>query len=140
MPEPEKQTKKWSIKAANTGTVFDFFPVFLVNEENGDVECKEIQIEVNGKTHRFAYDNLYMFMYFVSNEEMRRKLMQRYEQQITNIPYDVTFKLDTTERETGQAKRRITLQVGEIAMAMVRAEAAMLRSKDPTLKKIFKGT
>jgi|GEM_PF-1694022 len=139
MPE-EKIERTWQIKAPNSGTVFDFRPIFLANEETGEVECKEIQVKVDGKVHKFAYDNLYMFMYFVSNEEMRRKLMQRYEQQITNIPYDVTFKLDKNERETGMAKRRITLQVGEIAMAMVRSEAEMLRSKDPTIKKIFKGT
>ena len=141
-----KVQRKWDIKSAE-GTVFEFLPIFGYKEATdqdsgemkGEIECHNIQIKIKDKTYTFNYLNLYMFMYFVSNEELRQKLMQRYEKQVYEIPYDVTFKITKEEKEEGIAKRRIKLKIDEIAMAMVRSEANFFRLKNPELMRIMKG-
>ena len=117
-----------------------FAPIFeVIMEADGitrkDVECKQVQIRFQdpetGKEHDVLIDfiNLFQFVYFVANEELRRQLLLRHERKINYIPYEVTFKLDPEEVKAGMAKRRIELPVDEISVAMARAEANRILQK-----------
>ena len=118
-------TKKWTIKSAE-GTKFDFYPIFRVRNEENDVECKDIKIKIGEKEHTFDFINLYQFIYWCASEELRRGLQMRYERRINNIPYDVSFKLSDDEARDKFAKRRISLPIDELSMAIARNEAFKL--------------
>lgn len=141
-----RPNKRWSLKPVEGNAIFHFYPVWHVRKEaekgleemegstEADIECRWIDIEVekDGKTERvrFNYLDLYMFLYFTANEELRKNLAMRYERKVNYIPYDVTFKISPEEKEAGLAKRRIQLPVDEIAMAIARNDAfGMLMSK-----------
>lgn len=121
-----KAERKWTIKSAE-GTKFDFFPVFLFDEKEGQPKCTDVKIKIDDKTHTFNFLNLFTFIYFCANEELRQQLAQRYERKVNYLPYDVTFKLSSNERASGTVKRRIELPVGEIIMAIARNEAFKLK-------------
>lgn len=134
--------KKWGISALD-GTRFDFFPIWELPDKDAlkdsvqmgkEIECRFIDIKIGEKVHRFNYLDLFMFMYFTANEEMRLNLAMRMERQVTYIPYEVSFKLDKEEKETGLAKRHIKLPVDDITMAIARSEALAL--KDPVSGKV----
>jgi len=118
-------SKSWTIKSAE-GKKFKFIPVFANTEGQDDIECKEIIIEVEDKAYKFNFVNLFQFIYFISNEELRQSLALRYQRRINKIPYDLSFKLDKEEIEKGFAKRRVELPVDEITMAIARNEAFKL--------------
>jgi len=135
------QKKKWSVRTLNDKTNIDFFPEFIVKNPEGessmgiptatdkDVECRYVHMTIGDKTYIFNFLDLFMFIYFCANEELRQQLMLRYERQVTYLPYDVSFKLDAEEMKSGQAKRRIELPVDEITMALTRDEAKKLAIK-----------
>jgi len=81
---------------------------------------------VEDKAYKFNFVNLFQFIYFISNEELRQSLALRYQRRINKIPYDLSFKLDKEEIEKGFAKRRVELPVDEITMAIARNEAFKL--------------
>lgn len=116
----------WKIKSAQ-GDVFEFLPVFEVKEADnngpGEVECKEIRVKVKDKDYSFNFTNLYQFIYFVANEELRQGLLQRITRKVFNLPYEVTFRLTDEEVRNKMAKRRIELPVDEVTMAIARNEA-----------------
>lgn len=133
---------KWSIKTL-TGERFDFFPIWELPDSKyeGDsvqmgkeIECRYIDVKVGETVHRFNYLDLFMFMYFTANEEMRQNLALRQERKVSYIPYDVTFKIDKEEAQAGIAKRHIELPVDDITMAIARNEAFKL--KDPISGKL----
>lgn len=127
----EKTTKgKWKIKS-NKGEVFEWFPIFTVDRESGEVKCESIQMTFNGEDHVFNFDNIFMFIYFIANEEMRRQLSLRYERRVNYIPYDVLFKLDKQEIEKGEAKRRIQLPIDEITAFYAQQEGMKHLLKNP---------
>lgn len=127
---------KWSIQS-QAGERFDFFPIWEIPDKDAlkdsvemgkEIECRWIDIKIGDKTHRFNYLDLFMFVYFTANEEMRQNLAMRLERRVTYIPYDVTFKLDKEEKEAGMAKRHIELPVDDITMAIARSESLALKS------------
>lgn len=125
--ENSKAKKSWKIKSAD-GTTFAFTPIFQINPENKDdlkeIECTHIEIqnidEENAPIYSFNYINLFQFIYFIANEELRQQLLQRAQRTVNYIPYDVMFTLDEEEKRKGVAKRRINLSVDEITMAVAR--------------------
>lgn len=139
----ELEKKKWKVRTADNTKELSFYPTFEVNKlgkdethiaTDKDVECRYVDIEFadsvgNPTSLRMNFLDLYMFVYFIANEELRQSLQLRYERQITQIPYEVTFKLDKQEIERGMAKRLITLGVDEISMAIARSEAQLLKGK-----------
>lgn len=137
-----KKDKSWRLLASD-GVEIAFTPVFVVNEMNAgetkiatnkDVECAMIHCEMkNAKGEEtkmdMGFQELYMFVYFCANEELRQGLQLRMERQVTEIPYEVTFKLNKSESKAGMAKRLIKVPVDEITMAIVRSEAQLLSGK-----------
>ncbi len=137
-----KADKGWSIKASD-GVSLRFTPVFVVQgvkegetkiAGNQEVECTMINVKIRDRngletTMDIGFQEMYMFLYYCANEEMRQNLMLRVEKQITEIPYEITFKLDKGEKETGMAKRLIKLPVDEITMAIARSEAQLFAGK-----------
>ena len=97
--------------------------IFETSEDGQDIECKAIQMKHEGKNYTFNFMNLFQFMYFISNEELRQGLAMRYQRRANRIPYEVTFKLSPEEITRGMCKRRIELTVDELAMAIARNEA-----------------
>ena len=130
--------KGWQIRASD-GVEIKFTPVFVVKQlqpgqmtvvTDKDVECTMVHVEMrqSGKEDLvmdLGFQELFMFVYFCCNEELRQALQLRQQRQITEIPYEVTFKLDKGEIEAGMAKRLIKLPVDEITMASVRADAQL---------------
>lgn len=137
-----KATKGWTLKAAD-GVRIRFTPVFVINNTNmdkvkvatdSDVECTMINAVVRDSTGKetnmdIPYQEFYMFIYYCANEELRQKMLLHQQKKITEIPYEVTFKLDKGEMMSGMAKRLIKLPVEEITMAVIRSEAQLLDGK-----------
>lgn len=130
------EKKNWKIRSKE-GEEINFFPVFDVIEKpedtsalSGDLECSYIQIKVGDKTMTFNYLDLYMFLYFISSEELRINLAKRYERNISMIPYEVSFTLDREEKEKGFAKRLIQVPVDEISMVYARGKANEMLNRD----------
>lgn len=137
--------KRWKLRSINDKTEVEFYPVFeLTQSEDGkttfdvasmadkDVECTRIEVSIpDGKGGRkelvFNYLDLFMFVYFCANEELRQQLQMRYERQVNYIPYNVTFNLDAEEKQSGTARRRIELPIDELTMAIARDEAMRIR-------------
>ncbi len=113
-------TKKWRLKSAE-GKVIEFLPVFEVNKDN-EVECKIIKVKIEDKEYTLNFLNLFQFIYFISNEELRQGLALRYQRKVNYIPYDVFFQLDKEEIQKGSAKRRINLPVDELSIAYAKQE------------------
>lgn len=133
MIEKKAPSKTWKIKSSN-GTIFEFYPTFIYDGKEDKIKCNDVMIKVNDKEHWFNFLNLYMFVYFVANEELRQSLALRYERQINYIPYDVLFKLSPEEKKEGIVKRRIELPVDQLAMAIARNEAFKLKSLKDKVK------
>jgi hypothetical protein len=145
MAKSEIETKKWKVRTADQTKEISFLPTFEVTAmdkdeikigTNKNVECKFVDIEMSDAdkpdgtlSMRMNFLDLYMFVYFIANEELRQSLQMRYERKVTEIPYEVTFKLDPEEQQRGLVKRLITLGVDEIAMAIARSEAQLLKGK-----------
>lgn len=138
-------TKKtvWSVTDLLSKLKVDFKPIWQEKDEQNvdglenpteatkETECAFIEVTVKdeeGKERlmKFNYLDLYGFIYFIGNEELRRQLALRYERDIVYLPYEVTFKIDDAEKAAGVAKRRIELPIDEVAMAMVKAKAMVL--------------
>lgn len=137
------ETKHWEVRDFS-GKTITFFPVFTIQDfEAGkitvatdkEVECKEVKIRISdektGKDQDFnlGFQELFMFVYYCANEEIRRALQLKQERKITNIPYEVTFKLSKDEIQAGMAKRLISLPVDEITMAIARSSAQLMAGK-----------
>lgn len=128
------EKKKWGL-TSKEGARYDFFPQFVLTTEDnsasgkpGEVECQFIRIEWkdqkgNDQHATFNYLDLYMFIYYCCNEELRQNLAMRYERQVSFIPYEVSFKLSPEEKSTAIVKRSIQLEVDELIMAIARNEA-----------------
>lgn len=136
MQDKKKISKKhWGI-TSKEGKRMNFLPIFEANEE-GEIETlfvKQYFTDEKGVEHDFTFNwlDIYMFVYFVANEELRQQLAARYERKVNYIPYDVTFTLDAEEKAKGMAKRRIELPVDEVTMAIARNEAWKLWIKSKT--------
>ena len=118
-------SKTWGIRTAE-GKKIEFLPIFEVyenpNEEMKDVECKAIQLKIDDKKYTFNFINIFQFIYFICNEELRMSLAQRYERRVNRIPYDVTFKLSDQEIKDKMCKRRIELPLDEVSVAYAKQE------------------
>ncbi len=130
------EKKNWKIRSKE-GEQVDFYPIFeaITKPEDtsalaGDMECTFIQMKVGDKTMTFNYLDLYMFLYFISSEELRVNLAKRYERNISMIPYEVSFTLDREEKEKGFAKRLIQVPVDEISMVYARGKANEMLGND----------
>ena len=134
-------SKNWTIKSAE-GERFTFIPVFKVDDVKLETECTDIKIKINDKIHTFNFINLYQFIYFCANEELRQGLLQRYQRRVNYIPYEVSFKLDKEECDKQFAKRRINLPVDELTIAYARNEGWKLYLKNKIKKpwEMFKRT
>ncbi len=135
-----EERKAWRVKDLE-GKQIAFFPLFetfdveegkTVIAGNDEVECRYVDIVLKDKDNKevsfkIGFQELFMFVYFAANEEIRQNLLLRQKKQITYIPYEVSFQLSKAEQQAGMAKRLIKLPVDEIAMAQVRAEAQLLR-------------
>ena len=120
--------KYWHINDAKGGHTLEFFPVFMVNPENGEVECRNLEMQFtdkDGKKHEMLFDwmNIYMFVYFTANEELRQQLATRYERKVNYIPYDVKIPVTEADYKAGSLTRRVELPVDELTMAIAREEA-----------------
>ncbi len=142
MSEIKREKRHWDVRSVDGKTEIGFTPIFEIKApENGDidveqkeVECRYIEVEIKkeGKVvHTFTmnYLDYFMFAYMTANEELRQQLQMRYERQAGQVPYEVTFSLSPEEKETGIAKRLISLTVDEITMAIARAQARMMSGK-----------
>lgn len=138
--------KRWKVRTINNKTDVSFLPVFTVNRpgdvassmtfdtpiaSDKEIECTHINVSIpyHGKDIELTFNflDLYMFIYFCANEELRQQLQMKYERQVSYIPYDVTFRIDKEEKEKGLAKRRIELPVDELVMAIARNDAWKMR-------------
>lgn len=139
----ETESKHWDVHDFS-GKKISFFPVFTVQDfkpgeiklaTNKEVECKEVKIRISdektGKDQDFnlGFQELFMFVYYISNEELRRNLQLRQQRNISHIPYEVTFKLDSNEIKAQMAKRLIRLPVDDITMAIARSSAQLIEGK-----------
>lgn len=139
----ENEQKKWKVRTADKTKELSFLPMFETkqlsagqgyNSTDKDVECLFVDLQLTDDKGqniemRLNFLDLYMFVYFVANEELRQSLQLRYERQASQIPYEVTFSLSPEEKQSGVAKRLITLTVDEIAMAIARAQAREISGK-----------
>lgn len=148
------EKKRWKVRSINNKTDVSFHPVFEVKKSDGvstmgiptasdkDIECTRIEMKFDsdGKEKELVFNflDLFTFIYFCANEELRQQLQMRYEKQVNYIPYDVTFKVDKEELQSGFAKRRIELPVDELTMAIARNEAWKLQFKGKVDTKIRK--
>lgn len=120
--------KYWAIESKE-GEKLEFFPIFENNEETGTVEATKIQLRFHDKktgdlkTLTFNYLDVYMFMYFTANEELRQGLLAKSERKTNYIPYDVRIELSPQEKSQGYANRRVELPIDELTMAIARNEA-----------------
>lgn len=126
--------KYWRVHSKE-GMAIEFFPVFEVSKETGDVEARFVEVKTTspaGDAYALTMNwlDLYMFVYFACNEELRRNLALRYEKQVNYIPYDVTLQLSKEEMTSGVAKRRVELPVDELTMAIARNEAMLMMMKE----------
>ncbi len=133
--ETKVQKKYWSINDAKSGHKLEFFPNFLVNPENGEIECRNLEMvftDAEGKKHEMLFDwmNIYMFVYFTANEELRQQLATRYERKVNFIPYDVKIPVTKADFEAGSLTRRVELPVDELTMAVAREEAWKILMKN----------
>lgn len=135
--------KYWAIESKE-GDKLEFFPIFENNEETGNVEATKIQLrfkDLKGeqKTLTFNYLDVYMFMYFTANEELRQGLLAKSERKTNYIPYDVRIELSPQEKSQGFANRRIELPIDELTMSIARNEAwkMWMRSKAKTDPRAF---
>lgn len=137
----ETKKKQWAVHTVNTGESVKVNPIFEVAKKEGDtttlgvpslsdkdVECRFVEFIVKDESGKdklmvFNYLDLYMFIYFCANEELRQQLQQRYERVVHQIPYDVTFKISEDEKKSGEARRRIELPVDELTMAVARNQS-----------------
>ena len=124
--------KRWRLKSKD-GKVLNFYPEFRVNAQ-GDVECTEVRIKEGENGYVLNYLDLHMFVYFIGNEEQRLKLANFQTKQIREIPYDVEFKITKQEKLDGFAKRRITLQIDELAMVVAKQEAQKINFKKSLMR------
>lgn len=143
MSETKTEQKHWKVHDFS-GKEITFLPVFTVQDfepgkvklaTNKEVECKEVKIRIyNEKTKtdqdfNLGFQELFMFVYYCANEEIRQALQLRQERKITNVPYEVTFRLSKDELSAGMAKRLISLPVDDITMAIARSNAQLLAGK-----------
>jgi len=147
MENKEKKTN-WSVTELLSERKVEFQPIWQEKDEQNvdglenptdvtkEMECAFVEVTVKdeeGKETKlkFNYLDLYGFIYFIGNEELRRQLALRYERKIVYMPYEVTFRIDEEEKKKSLATRRIELPIDEVAMAMVRAKAQILSGKSP---------
>jgi hypothetical protein len=129
-----KERKFWKVTGA--GGTLKFYPVFMINEETKEVECRtlEMTFETDHKEHKFVFDwlNIFMFIYYTANEELRQQLASRYERKVNYIPYELTIPVTPEDARVGNVKRRVELPIDELTMAVAREEAwkIFLRNKD----------
>lgn len=143
MSETKTEQKHWKVHDFS-GKTIDFFPVFTVQDFDAskvtvattkEVECKEVKIRISdektGKDQDFnlGFQELFMFVYYCANEEIRRAMQLKQERKITEIPYELTFKLSKDEISAGMAKRLVRLPVDEITMAVARSNAQLMAGK-----------
>lgn len=135
--EKKIEKKFWNIKSAKNGYVLEFFPIFVINEETKEPECRNLEMKFTddkGRTHEMLFDwmNIYMFCYFTANEELRQQLATRYERKVNFIPYDVKIPVTAADFKAGSLTRRVELPVDELTMAVAREEAwkILLKNKD----------
>jgi hypothetical protein len=125
--------KEWKVGTLNNKGRIGFTPVYQQEVVNGEptdnIKCVGIRMRVGEEIYEFNYDNIFQFMYFTANEELRQNLLQKYERKVNYLPYDTSFKLSKEEMQSGSAKRRINLPVDEIIMAIARNEAWKLMPK-----------
>jgi hypothetical protein len=132
------QKKTWRLRSIDNKGTLEFHPVFETSTETGDVETRYIAfsfIDDKGRPKEMTFNwlDVYMFVYFTCNEELRRNLAARYEREVSYIPYDVTIPITQEDIRAGKVKRRVELPVDELQMAIARNEAykMLLRTKDP---------
>lgn len=129
--------KGWSVRTVDQKNNVWFYPFFesvhqdqsIATLADREIECRYVDIVIDGKNYRFNFLDLFMFVYYCANEELRQQLALRHERKVNYIPYDVTFKISKEEKERGSARRRIELPVDEIAMAVARNESMKYMQK-----------
>ena len=114
--------KKWTTKTIEDKKV-DFFPMFEVDWKTQDVNCQKLMMRIDGSDYTFNYDLFLMLCYTIANEEQRKRFANIEMRGVSEIPYDVTFKISKEEKEKGIAKRRITLPVDELIINLASQEA-----------------
>jgi len=130
--------KDWQVKDLLTNNKVQFVPVWEETETNTDglenpadakkeIECNYVEVTAKATDGtdlklKFNYLDLYGFIYFIGNEDLRRQLALRYERDIIYMPYDVSFRISDDEKTSGYAHRRIELPVDDVAMAIARAK------------------
>jgi len=126
----EIKKKGWSVRTVDQKNNVWFYPFFELNTKENlaevadrEIECRYVDVVIDKKTYRFNFLDLFMFVYYCANEELRQQMALRYERKINYIPYDVSFKLSKEERQEGSAKRRIELPIDELAMAIARNDS-----------------
>lgn len=115
-------TKKWTLKSKNDKKL-DFYPHFIVDEKNNQVVCDIVTIKEGENKYILNYLDLLVFVYEIGGEEDRRKLARINLKQITEIPFDVTFKISNEEKGKGIAKRRVMLPVDQLIIYLAKGEA-----------------
>lgn len=137
----EIETKKWKVQMSDSIEA-TFFPVFVTQDlapgvvmsgQGKEVECKLVHVQLkqgeNIVEGDIGFQELFMFVYYCANEEMRQNLQMRQQKQVSQIPYEVTFKLTEEEAREKMAKRLISLPVDEIQMAIARSGAQLVAGK-----------
>jgi hypothetical protein len=132
-----EQRKYWQITSADDSRKkLEFFPLFVVNDETKEVECRNLDIrytDERGKQHTMLFDwlNIFMFVYYTANEELRQQLASRYERKVNYVPYELTIPVTPEDAKVGNVKRRVELPIDELTMAIAREEAwkIFLRNK-----------
>jgi len=128
------ETKKWFLKTLE-GEKVSFYPVFIVDSQN-NIECQRVVIKIDENKYTFNFLDLLMFVYFIGDEEQRRKLTNIEMKTIREIPFNVTFKIGEREKKEGIAKRRIMLPIDNLIAAYCRDEAKKFTFKQKLRGKI----
>ena len=117
--------KGWTIKSGE-GDKITFYP-FFTKTEDGEVECVgtkiKIPTDIGDKTISLHYENLFQFIYAISNEEHRTKMEMIKTREVRMIPYDVTIRIRPEEKDKQLIKRRVELKVSELVAAYCQQEA-----------------
>lgn len=134
--------KAWRIHSKEGGSL-SFNPIFEPNPENGEIEATKIGLKFESEDARgnrttkemtFNWLDIYMFIYFTCNEELRLQLANRYDRNVSMIPYDVTITPTPDEMAARLIRRRVELPVDELVMAIARNEAFKMVMKNPGRK------
>jgi len=131
---PKRSIRKhWKIRSKD-GARWRFFPTFEYHKETDFVDCEWIDMQVENndgsvQKYTFHFMELYLFLYYCSNEAYKQVLEMKHERNVKYIPYELDFKLSKDEIKKGSATRKVELPLDEVKWFLAKQEAMKLIEK-----------